>query len=66
MYAHRYTDTLYRWSPMYAHEHTDTLYRWSVTLRVDSDGECEHDPLGQERRVTLVSWVQGKPHLHNT
>ncbi len=37
-----------------------------VTLRVDSDGECEHDPLGQERRVTLVSRVQGKPHLHNT
>ena len=33
------------------------------TLRVDHNSKCEHNPLGQEGRVTLIAGVQWKPHL---
>ena len=39
------------------------IYVIKSTLRVDHDAESEHNPLGEECRVTLIPGVQGKPHL---
>ena len=48
------------------HTHYQSLREEDVLWKGRSRGDCQHDPFGKERRMTLITRIQRKPDLEKT